>query len=89
MLLFSSAVKMYGRVYINSLSANVVYTRHDADVALAPRTGKIIKNGLNVFERGENLLQNGIQWILSISNSQGTNKFVRDRENYRKNRNFY
>jgi len=28
--------------------------------ALGPRTGKIIKNGLRVFERGENLLQNGI-----------------------------
>jgi len=28
-------------------------------VALAPRSGKIIKNGLHVFERGENLLQNG------------------------------
>jgi len=26
---------------------------------VAPRTGKIIKNGLGVFERGENLLQNG------------------------------
>ena len=29
-----------------------------------------------------------LQWTLSISNSQGTNKFVRDRENYRKNQNF-
>jgi len=28
--------------------------------AVAPRTGKIIKNGLRVFERGENLLQIGI-----------------------------
>jgi len=27
---------------------------------VAPRTGKIIKNGLSVFDRGENLLQNGI-----------------------------
>jgi len=27
-------------------------------VAVAPRTGKIIRNGLNVSERGENLLQN-------------------------------
>jgi len=25
---------------------------------VAPRTGKIVKNGLRVFERGENLLQN-------------------------------
>jgi len=28
--------------------------------AVTPCTGKIIKNGLHVFERGENLLQNGI-----------------------------
>jgi len=28
--------------------------------AVAPCTGKIITNGLHVFERGENLLQNGI-----------------------------
>jgi len=27
---------------------------------IAPRTGKIIKNGLGVFESEENLLQNGI-----------------------------
>jgi len=28
---------------------------------LTPRTDKIIKNGLNdIFERGENLLQNGV-----------------------------
>jgi len=27
---------------------------------VARRTGKIIKNGLDVFESGENLLQNGI-----------------------------
>jgi len=33
---------------------------------VAPRTGKIIENSLNVFERGKNLLQNGIQ-KLSIS----------------------
>jgi len=28
--------------------------------AVAPRAGKIIENGLHVFERGENLLQNGV-----------------------------
>jgi len=28
--------------------------------AVVRRTGTIIKNGLNVFERGENLLQNGV-----------------------------
>jgi len=27
---------------------------------VAPCTGKIIKNSLGVFERGENMLQNGI-----------------------------
>jgi len=27
--------------------------------AVAPSTGKINKNGLSFFERGENLLQNG------------------------------
>jgi len=26
---------------------------------VAPHTGKTVKNGLHVFERGENLLQNG------------------------------
>jgi len=26
----------------------------------AARTGKIIKNGIRVFERGENFLQNGV-----------------------------
>jgi len=45
---------------LNSLSVNVVHARHDADVAcanaVAPRIGKIIKNGTRVFERGENLL---------------------------------
>jgi len=28
--------------------------------AATPCTGKISKNGLSIFERGENLLQNGI-----------------------------
>jgi len=31
-----------------------------ASVFLKEETGKIIKNGLSIFERGENLLQNGI-----------------------------
>jgi len=31
-----------------------------AVAVLAPRAGKIIKNSLRVFERGENLLQNGV-----------------------------
>jgi len=31
--------------------------------AVVPRTGQIIKNGLSVFERGENLLQNVVLHI--------------------------
>jgi len=39
---------------------------------LAPRTGKIIKNRLNVFERGENLPQNGILNVtFRLSQSSG------------------
>jgi len=34
---------------------------------VAPRTGKIIKNGLHVFERGENLPQNGGITFLQLS----------------------
>jgi len=30
-------------------------------VAVAPRTGKIIKNGLRVFERGENFATKWLQ----------------------------
>jgi len=37
---------------------------------VAPRTGKILKNGLHVFERGGNLLQNGILYFaLKLSHS--------------------
>jgi len=37
---------------------------------LAPRTGKIIKNGPSVFERRENLLQNDIlQFMFTFSQS--------------------
>jgi len=43
----------------NPLSANVDHARH-----------KIIKNGLRVFERGENWLQNGIlHFALNLSQS--------------------
>jgi len=31
--------------------------------AVVPRTSQIIKNGLSVFERGENLLQNVVLHI--------------------------
>jgi len=38
--------------------------------AVVPRTCKIIQNGLRVFERGENLLQNGIlQFVFKLSQS--------------------
>jgi len=40
-------------------------------VALAPHTGKITKNVLNVFERGENLLRNGIQFDFRWSQWSG------------------
>jgi len=36
----------------------MIPTSHVA--AVAPRAGKFIKSGLNVFERGEHFLQNGI-----------------------------
>jgi len=39
-------------------------------VAVVPRTGKIIKNSLRVFESGENLLQNGILHTLYLSSSE-------------------
>jgi len=36
--------------------------------AVALRTGKIIKNDLGVFERGENVLQNGIlHFVFTLS----------------------
>jgi len=36
--------------------------------AIAPHTGKIIKNGLRVFERGEYLLQNyAVYYTLHLS----------------------
>jgi len=39
-------------------------------VAVAPRTGIIIKNDLHVFERGQDLLQNGIlHFVYKLSQS--------------------
>jgi len=35
----------------------LLLTLHRAEAAVAPCTGKIIENGLRVFERGENLLK--------------------------------
>jgi len=35
-----------------------------------PRTGKIIKNGLRAFERGENLLQNSILHFAFFASSE-------------------
>jgi len=34
---------------------------------VAPGTGKIIKNGLRVLERGENLLLNGVHFVFNLS----------------------
>jgi len=48
-----------------------MHARHDADVACSSCTGKIIKNGLRVFERGEHLLQNGIlHFVFKLSHRQ-------------------
>jgi len=49
-----------------------VHARHHTESILAPRTGKFIKNGHNVFESGENLLQNG----MSVRNRIGTLEFM-------------
>jgi len=35
---------------------------------VAPLTGKIIKNRLDVLERGENLLQNGMLHLIIVRN---------------------
>jgi len=37
--------------------------------AVAPHTGKIIKNCLRVFERGESLLQNVLHFVFKLSQS--------------------
>jgi len=48
----------------------VDYIPHDYYVSLVALTGKIIKNGLSVFERRENFLQNGIlHFVLRFSQS--------------------
>jgi len=41
--------------------------------AVAPHTGKIIKNGLRGFERGENLLQNGILHVYFYCEARSMN----------------
>jgi len=47
-------------------------------VVVAPRTGKIVKNDLRVFEGGENLLQNGIlHFVFRFSQSQKSRCKVR------------
>jgi len=39
-------------------------------VVVAPGTGQIVKNGLHVFDRGENLLQNGmLHFVFRFSQS--------------------
>jgi len=47
------------------------FTPWSLATAIAPRTGKIIKNDLGVFERGEHLLQND-NHTLSIVRSRVT-----------------
>jgi len=48
--------------------------------------GKIIKNGLNVFERGENLLQNGIsQFVFRVSQSILRNRAFAQTKNEKTN----
>jgi len=59
---------------INLLTANVVHILHMRVTSLVavvvPRTGKTIKNCLCLFERGENLLQNGIfHFVFTLSQS--------------------
>jgi len=50
--------------------------------------GKIIKNGLNVFERGENLLQNGIlQFVFRVSQSIVRNRAFTQTKNEKKTKN--
>jgi len=45
---------------------------------VAPRKGEIIKNGLSVFKRGENLLQNGIlHFVFGYVNCQKSKFKVR------------
>jgi len=57
----------------------VAYTPHEGDVTcsrcgasavVAPRTGKIVKNDLRVFERGENLLHNGTLCLDSVNHQK-------------------
>jgi len=41
-----------------------------SDVTCSDRTGKTIKNGFNVFQRGENLLENGVlHFVFRLSQS--------------------
>jgi len=41
--------------------------------AVAPHTGKIIKNDLSVFERGQNLLQNDILHFVFLGGKKSKN----------------
>jgi len=55
---------------------------------LAPLTGKIIKNCLRVFERGENLLQNGmfyfVFWISQLSEIRKARIYVNEKPTFLK-----
>jgi len=50
---------------------NILYMTMTSLVAAGDTTGKIIKIGLSVFERGENLLQNGMVFVFKLSQSSG------------------
>jgi len=51
---------------------------------MAPRTGKIIKNGLNIFERLENLLQNGVLHFVFRLTRGGKLEFTQTKNEFSK-----
>jgi len=57
---------MFYNTAFNPLSANVVHALHEANIACSSCSTshrKIRQNGLNIFERGETLLQNGTHCV--------------------------
>jgi len=64
---------------INPLTALDVYIRPKTMVAsaIAPRTVKILKNRLCVFDRGENLLQNGVQYFAIRLSQSPSNRVLK------------
>jgi len=66
--------------FFNSLSINIVHPKRRRCRLQAAVAGKVIKNGLHVFERGENLLQSGYTSTLFNSIFERHNFFFRIRE---------